>query len=197
MQILYWVDRTKALLEVQSPAFCARCGPNGAPASRDFDLRRAKTILPRGKCSLLNEQAFRLEKEFELDHGFHRTPLVPGCLEPLQYVSPGVARSAQTHPPNKTYGLCCAAQYYWGAVADMQFWINWKVRHEHLTSCRCPSSIVGCPRCPQRAAMPIGARRASNLATKPAIKLMMIIQAMFTTTACVSIERAGKLRGST
>jgi hypothetical protein len=20
----------------------------------------------------------------------------------------------------------------------MQFWINWKVRHEHLTSCRCP-----------------------------------------------------------
>jgi hypothetical protein len=144
MQILYWVDRTKALLEVQSPAFCAGCGPNDAPALRDFDLGRAKLMLPCGRsvrCSLLNEQVFRLEKEFELDHGFHRTPLVPGGLEPLQYISPGGARSAQTHPSNKTYSLCCAAQYYWGAIADMQFRINWKIRHEHLTSCRCPSSI--------------------------------------------------------
>jgi hypothetical protein len=62
---------------------------------RDFDLGGAKPILPGGRsvrCSLLNQQAFRLEKKFEMDHGFHRTPLVPGCLEALQYVSPGVAR---------------------------------------------------------------------------------------------------------
>jgi hypothetical protein len=52
-----------------------------------------------------------------------------------------VARSAQTHLPNKSYSLCCAAQYYWGAIANMQIRINWKIRHEHLTSCRCPSSI--------------------------------------------------------
>jgi hypothetical protein len=110
----------------------------------DLDLGRAKPSWPRGssvRCSLLNEQAFRLEKEFELDHGFHRTPLIPGCLETLQYVSPGVARPAQTHPPNNTYSLGCAAQYDWGAVADMQFWINWKVRHEHLTSWCSSSSI--------------------------------------------------------
>jgi hypothetical protein len=71
-------------------------GPNGtALALRDFDLGGAKPILPGGRsvrCSLLNQQAFRLEKKFEMDHGFHRTPLVPGCLEALQYVSPGVAR---------------------------------------------------------------------------------------------------------
>jgi hypothetical protein len=110
------------VLEVQSSTCCAGRGPNGAPPLRDFDLRRAKLILPSGRSvrsSLLNEQAFRLEKELEPDHGLHRTPLVPGDLEPLQYISPGVARRAQTHPPNKTYSLCCAAQYYWGAIADM------------------------------------------------------------------------------
>jgi hypothetical protein len=47
------------------------------------------------RCSLLNQQAFCLEKEFEVDYGFHRTPLVPGCLEALQYVSPGVASWAR------------------------------------------------------------------------------------------------------
>jgi len=90
------------------------------------------------RCSLLNQQAFRLEKEFEVDHGFHRTPLVPGCLEALQYVSPGVARSAQCHFPNKPYSLCCAAQYYWRARADSQLRINGKIRHGHLTRCRLP-----------------------------------------------------------
>jgi hypothetical protein len=143
-------------------------------ALRDFDLGGAKPILPRERsvsCSLLNQQAFRLEKEFEVDHGFHRTPLVAGCLEALQYVSPGVARSAQCHLLNKPYSLCCAAQYYWRARADTQLRINWKVRHGHLTPCRCPSSIrarilflprrdhaalpppVRCPR-PVRAAAP-------------------------------------------
>jgi hypothetical protein len=88
---------------------------------RDFDLGGAKPILPGRRsvrCSLLNQQAFRLEKEFEVDNGFHRTPLVPGCLEALQYVSPGLARSAQCHLPNKPYSLCCAAQYYRRARAD-------------------------------------------------------------------------------
>ena len=115
-----------------------------APALRDFDLRGARPILPgerSGHCSLLNQQALRVEKEFELDHGFHRTPLVPDCLEALQYVSPGVARSAQSHLPNKSYSLCCAAQYYWRARADTELRINWEVRHGHLTPCRCPSSI--------------------------------------------------------
>jgi hypothetical protein len=81
-------------LQLQSSASAQ--GPNGtALALRDFDLGGAKPILPGGRsvrCSLLNQQAFRLEKKFEMDHGFHRTPLVPGCLEALQYVSPGVAR---------------------------------------------------------------------------------------------------------
>src|SRR4029453_1856991 len=57
-----------------------------ALALSDFDLGGAKPILPGGRsvrCSLLNQQAFRLEKKFEMDHGFHRTPLVPGCLEAL------------------------------------------------------------------------------------------------------------------
>jgi hypothetical protein len=90
------------------------------------------------RCSLLYQQAFRLEKQFEVDDGFHHTPLVPGCLEALQYVSPGVARSAQCHLPNKPYSLCCAAQYYWRARADTQLRINWEVRHGHLTPCRCP-----------------------------------------------------------
>jgi hypothetical protein len=81
---------------------------------RDFDLGGAKPILPRGRsvsCSLLNQQAFRLEKEFEVDHGFHRTPLVPGCFEALQYVSPGVARLLSVIFRIKPYSLCCAAQY--------------------------------------------------------------------------------------
>jgi len=106
------------------------------PKFRDFDLGGAKPILPRGRsvsCSLLNQQALGLEKEFELDHGFHCTPLVPGFLEALQYVSPGVARSAQCDLPNKPYSLCCAAQNYWRAGADTQLRINWKVRHGHLT----------------------------------------------------------------
>lgn len=73
---------------MQSLAFRAapdRTAP--CPTLRDFDLGGAKLILPRGRsvsCSLLNQQAFRLEKEFEVDHGFHRTPLVPGCVESLQ-----------------------------------------------------------------------------------------------------------------
>jgi hypothetical protein len=57
---------------------------------RDFDLGGAKPILPRGRsvsCSLLNQQAFRLEEEFEVNHGFHRTPLVPGYLDAVKYVS--------------------------------------------------------------------------------------------------------------
>ena len=90
-------------------------------ALRDFDLGGAKPILPRGRsvsCSLLNQQAFRLEEEFEVNHGFHRTSLVPGDLETLQYVSPGAASLAQCHLPNKPYSLCCAAQYYWRARAD-------------------------------------------------------------------------------
>jgi hypothetical protein len=57
-----------------------RRGRNGtALALRDFDLGGAKPILPGGRsvrCSLLNQQAFRLEKKFEMDHGFHRGQVV-------------------------------------------------------------------------------------------------------------------------
>ena len=67
--------------------------------------------------SLLKE-AFRLEEKFEVDHGFHCTPLVQGCLEVLQHVSPGAARLAQCHLPNKPYSRCCAAQYYPRASAE-------------------------------------------------------------------------------
>jgi hypothetical protein len=55
--------------------------PCATSVLRDFDLGGTKPILASGRsvsCSLLNQQAFRLEKEFEVDHGFHRTPLVPG-----------------------------------------------------------------------------------------------------------------------
>jgi hypothetical protein len=83
--------------------------------------------------SLLNQQAFRLEKEFEVDHGFHRTPFVQGCLEVLQHVSPGAASFAQCHLPNKPYSLRCAAQYYRRESADTQLRINGKVWHGHLT----------------------------------------------------------------
>ena len=83
--------------------------------------------------SLLNQQTFRLEEEFEVDHGFHRTPLVQGCLEVLQHVSPSAASLAQCHLPNKPYSLCCAAQYYPRASADTQLRVNGKVRHGHLT----------------------------------------------------------------
>ena len=119
----------------------------------------AKPIMPGGRsvsCSLLNQQALCLEKQFEVDHGFHRTPLVRGYLEALQYVSPSVARSAQCHLPNKPYSLCCAAQYYWRARADTQLRINWKVRHGDLTPRPLPkfhprSNFVPpnlpCPRC--------------------------------------------------
>jgi hypothetical protein len=102
---------------------------------REFDLSGAKPILPRGgsvSWSLLKE-AFRLEEKFEVDHGFHRTPLVQGCLEVLQHVSPGAASLAQCHLPNKPYSLCCAAQYYPRASADTQLRINGKVRHGLLT----------------------------------------------------------------
>jgi hypothetical protein len=74
--------------QLQKPPLPRSSGPNGtAPTLRDFDLRCAKPILPRGRsvtCCLLNQQAFRLEKEFELDHGFHRAPLVLGRLQALQ-----------------------------------------------------------------------------------------------------------------
>jgi hypothetical protein len=73
---------------MQSLAFRAAPDRTGTvSALRDFDLGGTKPILPKGRsvsCSLLNQQAFRLEKEFEVDHGFHRTPLVPGCVESLQ-----------------------------------------------------------------------------------------------------------------
>jgi hypothetical protein len=108
---------------------------------RISDLGGAKPIMPGGRsvsCSLLNQQPFRLEEEFEVNHGLHRTPLVRDCLEALQYVSPSVARSAQCHLPNKTYGLRCAAQYDWRARADTQLGINWKVRHGHLTTSPLP-----------------------------------------------------------
>jgi hypothetical protein len=153
-------DSPRPTAATARPRFPRSSGPNGTvPALRDFDLGGAKPILRRGRsvsCSLLNQQAFRLEKQFEVDHGFHRTPLVPGCLEALQYVSPRVARSAQCHLPNKPYSLCRAAQYYQRARADTQLRINWKVRHGDLTPRPLPKfhprynfvpPNLPCPRC--------------------------------------------------
>jgi len=132
------VNPTKALQAANTKTrFPRSSGPNGTvPALRDFDLGGAKPILPGGRsvrCSLLYQQAFRLEKQFEVNHGFHRTPLVPGCLEALQYVSPGVARSAQCHLSNELNSFGCAAQYDRCARADTQLRIDWKVRHGQLT----------------------------------------------------------------
>ena len=108
---------------------------------RISDLGGAKPIMPGGRsviCSLLNQQPFRLEEELEVDHGLHRSPLVRGCLEALQYVSPSVARSAQCHLPNEPNSLCCAPAYDWRARADTQLGINWKIRHSHLTTSPLP-----------------------------------------------------------
>jgi hypothetical protein len=68
-----------------------------------------------------------------MDNGFHCTPLVPGCLKALQYVSPCAVGAAQRHLSNKVNGLGCAAQYNRRARADTQLRIDWKVGHAHLT----------------------------------------------------------------
>jgi hypothetical protein len=67
-----------------------------------------------------------------VDDGFHCTPLVQGCLKPLQYVLPCAVGAAQRHPSNEVNSLACAAQYDRRARADAQLWIDWKVRHAHL-----------------------------------------------------------------
>jgi hypothetical protein len=58
-----------------------------------------------------------------VDDGFHCTPLVPGCLKPLQYVLPCAVGAAQRHPSNEVNSLACAAQYDRRARADAQLWI--------------------------------------------------------------------------
>jgi hypothetical protein len=76
-----------------------------------------------------------------MDNGFHCTPLVPGCLKVLQYVSPCAVGAAQCHLSNKVNSLGCAAQYNRRARADTQLRIDWKVRHAHLTPSRGTGSI--------------------------------------------------------
>ena len=57
-----------------------------APCCYRTNLGSERPTLPR--ASLLNQQAFCLEPQLEVDDGFHRTPLVPGCFKALQYIFP-------------------------------------------------------------------------------------------------------------
>ena len=62
-------------------------------------LGRARSTLTRNgsvSCFVLHQQASRLEEELEMHHGFHRTPLVPGCFKVLQQ---GLSKR----------GRCCSA----------------------------------------------------------------------------------------
>jgi len=75
-----------------------------------------------------------------VDDGFHRSPLVPGCLKVLKYLFPRAVRAAQCHPSNELNRFGGAAQNNRRAGADTQLWIDWKVRHDALTLSRGRSS---------------------------------------------------------
>jgi hypothetical protein len=80
-----------------------------------------------------------------VDDGFHRSPLVPGCLKVLKYLFPRAVRAAQCHPSNELNRFGGAAQNNRRAGADTQLWSDWKVRHDALTQSRGPSSRTeGC-----------------------------------------------------
>jgi len=76
-----------------------------------------------------------------VNHGFHRTPLVPSCLKALQYLLPCAVGAAQCRLSNEVNSLGCAAQYDRRARANAQLRIDWKVRHGYLTPSCGPSSI--------------------------------------------------------
>ena len=69
-----------------------------------------------------------------MHHGFHRTPLVPGCFKVLQQVFPSAAGAVQRHLSKERHSFGCASQHDWRAHADTQRRIDWKVRHGHVTS---------------------------------------------------------------
>ena len=75
-----------------------------------------------------------------MDDGFHRSPLVPGCLKVLKYLFPRAVRAAQCHPSNELNRFGSAAQDNRRAGADTQLWIDWKVRHDALMLSRGRSS---------------------------------------------------------
>jgi hypothetical protein len=105
--------------------------------ARTFDLGRARSTLTRSgrvSCFVLHQQAARLEKELEMHHGFHRTPLVPGCFKVSQQVFPSAAGAVQRHLSKERHSLGCASQHDWRTHADTQRRIDWKVRHGHVTS---------------------------------------------------------------
>src|SRR5262249_14431374 len=88
----------------------------------------------RRVSSLLNQQASCLEQQLEVDDGFHRTPLVPGCFKALQYVLPCAVVGAQCYLSNELNSFGCAAQYDRRPRADTQRRIDWKIRHGQLTA---------------------------------------------------------------
>jgi len=62
-----------------------------APCCYRTNLGSARPTLLRARsvsCSLLNQQAFCLEPQLEVDDGFHRTPFVPGCSASRGYAAP-------------------------------------------------------------------------------------------------------------
>jgi hypothetical protein len=84
-------------------------------------------------CTLFNQQASLLQKELELDYGFHRTPLILGRLK-VFYVVPCAAAIAHCHLSNEVNSLGCTAQYDWRVRADAQLRIDRKFMHGHLTA---------------------------------------------------------------
>jgi hypothetical protein len=91
-------------------ATAKQTGPDGAVLHRT-NLGSARPTLPRARSvsSLLNQQAFCLEPQLEVDDGFYRTPLVPGCFKALQYILPCALVGAQCYLPNELNSFGCAA----------------------------------------------------------------------------------------
>jgi hypothetical protein len=68
---------------LQGQSAKARTGTKPGPHKRGGRLRRARVTVAKARSvssRFLDQQVSRLKQELELDDGFHRTPLVPGCL---------------------------------------------------------------------------------------------------------------------
>jgi hypothetical protein len=128
-------------MKILDIATCPRLtAPRGSVARR-AGLSSARFIFLRSRsvtCTLLNQQASLLQKELELDHGFHRTPLVLGRLKFFQYVVPRAAAIAQCHLANELHSLGCAAEYNRRVRADAQLRIDRKLMQGNLTAVPAP-----------------------------------------------------------
>jgi len=106
-----------------------------------------------------------------VDDGFHRIPLVPGCLKALQHVLPCAVGAAQCHLSNEVDSLACAAQYDGRGPSDTQLRIDWKVRHGSLAPQLPPEFHTPLNRCLTRACCGSHCRAIASETIKLAIVL--------------------------